>query len=118
MALADASGIVLGLAAGLIAVTLTESIGAEYMPWGRWPWTIHSAGWGILVNFGIAIIVSAMTQNRELLEHRMTYHRFLKEHAGLPEEKRGLIPDRLADYAYLVLLRYRPRRGSRELDLR
>ena len=40
-------GVVIGLIAGLIAVTLTESIGSQYMPWGRWPFTIHSAGWGI-----------------------------------------------------------------------
>ena len=30
-------GIVIGLIAGLIAVTLTEQIGSQFMPWGRWP---------------------------------------------------------------------------------
>ena len=58
------AGVTLGLIAGLIAVTLTESIGVSIFkslgidPWGRWPLTIHSAGWGILFNLGIAIIVS------------------------------------------------------------
>ena len=48
-------GIVVGLIAGLIAVTLTESIGAQFIDaWGRWPLTIHSAGWGILFNLGLA----------------------------------------------------------------
>ena len=86
------TGIVLGLIAGLVAVTLTENIGAQYMPWGRWPLTIHSAGWGILFNLGIAILVSFVTQRREDTEHRMTYHNFLREHASLPPEKKGLVP--------------------------
>lgn len=93
-------GIVVGLIAGLIAVTMTESIGAnvftmlgfEQAPWGRWPLTIHSAGWGILFNLGLAVLISAVTQNKEMLEHKMTYHNFLREHAGLPAEKKGLVP--------------------------
>ncbi|MDM8565479.1 sodium:solute symporter [Candidatus Halobeggiatoa sp. HSG11] len=92
-------GIVVGLIAGLIAVTMTESLGATVFGWlgmdplwGRWPWTIHSAGWGILFNLGLAVIVSAITQNREAMEHRMSFHNFLREHAALPESKRGLIP--------------------------
>jgi Na+/proline symporter len=85
-------GVVAGLVAGLIAVTLTENIGAQFMPWGRWPMTLHSAFWGILFNFSIAILVSARTQNEEELRHRMVFHRFLREHAGLPENKRGLVP--------------------------
>lgn len=92
-------GVIVGLIAGLIAVTMTEAIGAQVFGllgmdplWGRWPWTIHSAGWGILFNLGLAIIVSALTQDRETLEHRMTFHSFLREHASLPDSKRGLIP--------------------------
>jgi hypothetical protein len=85
-------GITVGLIAGLIAVTLTESIGAQYMPWGRWPMTLHSAFWGIFFNFGLAIIISAMTQNDQEREHRMTFHNFLREHAGLPEDKKKLVP--------------------------
>ena len=87
-------GIVLGLIAGLVAVTLTESIGQSLgvTAWGRWPLTIHSAGWGILFNLGIALIVSAMTQNEEGMAHRMKFHNFLREHASLPAEKKGLVP--------------------------
>jgi Na+/proline symporter len=87
-------GIVVGLVLGLVAVTLTESIGVKAFdtPWGRWPWTIHSAGWGIFFNLGSAIIVSYMTQNKEELAHRMTFHNFLREHASLPAAKRSLIP--------------------------
>lgn len=86
------AGVVLGLIAGLVAVTLTESIGAQYMPWGRWPLTIHSAGWGIAFNLGLAILVSFVTQNRDDHAHKMTFHSFLREHAQLPAEKKGLVP--------------------------
>ncbi len=88
-------GITLGLIAGIIAVTLTETIGQNWFgitAWGRWPWTIHSAGWGIIFNFSIAVIVSALTQNKESLAHRMKFHDYLKEHAGLPESKKNLVP--------------------------
>ncbi|HHB92041.1 MAG TPA: sodium:solute symporter family protein [Thioploca sp.] len=92
-------GIVVGLIAGLIAVTMTESIGAQVFAligidplWGRWPLTIHSAGWGIIFNLSLAIIISALTQNKEDLKHRLTFHTFLREHASLPDSKRGLIP--------------------------
>ncbi|MCP3869421.1 MAG: sodium:solute symporter family protein [Gammaproteobacteria bacterium] len=85
-------GIITGLIAGLIAVTLTENIGAQFMPWGRWPMTLHSAFWGILFNMGLAVAVSAVTQNTKEHAHRMIFHSFLREHSSLPEEKRGLIP--------------------------
>jgi Na+/proline symporter len=88
-------GITFGLIAGIIAVTCTETIGTNWFgitAWGRWPWTIHSAGWGIIFNMSIAVVVSALTQNSEALAHRQKFHAFLKEHAGLPEAKKRLVP--------------------------
>nr|VFJ67449.1 MAG: Na+/proline symporter [Candidatus Kentron sp. FW] len=88
-------GVIAGLIAGLIAVVATEKIGVSWFgieAWGRWPLTIHSAGWGILFNLSIAIIVSIFTQNEYDKHHRMDYHDFLREHASLPASKRGLIP--------------------------
>ncbi len=87
-------GITLGLIAGLVAVTCTESIGTALgiTAWGRWPLTIHSAGWGIFFNLGIAILVSFFTQNSDELAHKMKFHNFLKEYAALPSDKRNLIP--------------------------
>ncbi len=92
-------GVTLGLAAGLIGVIFTETFGQTIagwggidLPWGRWPWTIHSAGWGMLVNLAVALPVSAITQNDSALAHRMTYHNFLREHTGLSPEKRKLVP--------------------------
>jgi Na+/proline symporter len=87
-------GITLGLAAGIVAVICTETVGQSLgiTAWGRWPLTIHSAGWGIIFNLGIAVIVSAMTQNDADLKHRMSFHKFLRQHAGVPAAKRGLVP--------------------------
>lgn len=88
-------GITAGLILGLAAVTLTETIGQQWFgitAWGRWPLTLHSAGWGIIFNLGAAIIMSALTQDSDETAHRMKYHDYLKEHAGVPAEKKGLVP--------------------------
>ena len=88
-------GVTVGLIAGIIAVTVTESIGQQWFgitAWGRWPLTIHSAGWGLIFNLGLAILISFATQSRESTEHRQRFHTFLKDHAGLPEGKKRLIP--------------------------
>ncbi len=88
-----------GLAAGLIGVIFSETFGQTIagwfgivLPWGRWPLTIHSAGWGMFLNLGICLIVSSMTQDSASQSHRMKYHNFLREHASLPAAKKGLIP--------------------------
>jgi Na+/proline symporter len=86
-----------GLAAGLLAVIFTETIGQSItggaLPWGRWPWTIHSAGWGIIFNLLFCIPISAMTQgDTAAREHRMKYHNFLREHASLSADKKRLVP--------------------------
>ena len=87
-------GINIGLAVGMVVVVCTETIGQNLgiEAWGRWPWTIHSAGWGIIFNLGLAIIISAMTQNKADHAHKMQYHDFLAEHAGLSAAKRGMLP--------------------------
>jgi Na+/proline symporter len=92
-------GATLGLAVGLLAVIFTETFGQSIagwvgieLAWGRWPWTIHSAGWGIIFNLAVCLPVSAMTQNDSDRAHRMTYHNFLREHAGLSADKKKLVP--------------------------
>ena len=92
-------GVTWGLAAGLIGVIFTEKFGASIvgafgaeLPWGRWPLTMHSAFWGMLLNLAVALPVSAMTQNATDRAHRMKYHNFLREHASLSPGKKGLVP--------------------------
>lgn len=85
-------GVICGLIAGIIAVTLTDVFGAwiGITAWGRWPLTIHSAGWGILCNFMVAIIVSLFTTDD--MARKMEFHSFLRERAALSPQKRRLKP--------------------------
>jgi Na+/proline symporter len=87
-----------GLAAGLLGVLLTESIGSAAFQaagldlWGRWPGTIHSAAWGLAANIAVCVLASALTQDGRELEHRMAVHGFLDRHAALAADKTGLRP--------------------------
>ncbi|MDC1476070.1 sodium:solute symporter family protein [Pelagibacteraceae bacterium] len=89
-------GVSWGLLAGIIGVMATESIGQNLfggaLPWGRWPWTMHSAFWGMFANLAVALPVSAMTQNTRDRAHRQKYHDFLADHAALPASKQSLKP--------------------------
>jgi hypothetical protein len=90
------AGATWGLAAGLIGVALTDSVGQTVfgaaLPWGRWPLTIHSAGWGIFANALVCVLVSAFTEDSRQHNHRMKFHAFLREHTQLPGAKRRLVP--------------------------
>ena len=74
----------LGLVAGLIAVVMTESLGqrlsADSLPWGRWPWTIHSAAWGMFFNIIVCLVISALGSKDPSRSHRDNFHQFLKEY--------------------------------------
>jgi Na+/proline symporter len=84
-------GIVIGLLCGIFAVTMTFTFKLG-LPWGAYPLTIHSAGWGILFNLPVAILISFFTQpDAKEQARKQEYHTFLKEFAGLPEDKRHLI---------------------------
>ena len=85
-------GIVTGLIAGLVAVTLTYKF-AFGLPWGAYPLTIHSAGWGIIFNLTLAVLVSAFTQpDKKEFARRFEFHKFLRQHAAVPKAKQGLKP--------------------------
>ena len=82
-------GVTAGLLVGLAAVTLTEAAGLRGFgidAWGRWPLTVHAAAWGLLANFGVAILLSAFT--RDDAERKAECHRWLAERAALPPRKR------------------------------
>jgi SSS family solute:Na+ symporter len=75
-----------GLGFGLLAVILTEGVGASIarffgfeLPWGRWPWTIHSAGWGLFVNLLFCFLISIVSREapihrRDLYHEDLAYH--------------------------------------------
>lgn len=86
-------GVMCGLLAGLAAVTVTESIGPQWLgitAWGRWPLTIHAAGWGIACNLAVAVLVSLVTRDDD--RRKQEFHQVLQRHAALPPRKRRLVP--------------------------
>jgi SSS family solute:Na+ symporter len=63
--------VVSGVGFGIAGVLLTEPFGLAVLsflgldlPWGRNPWTIHSAAWGIVANLAVTLLISAFTQRR------------------------------------------------------
>jgi len=83
-------GIIAGLFVGLLAVFLTEGIVTgegkfleSWVNWGQWPYTIHSAGWGITFNLLTVFVVSFLfKKNKEQRAHRDTYHTFFKQNTS------------------------------------
>ncbi|MGA0565220.1 sodium:solute symporter family transporter [Ancylobacter sp. VNQ12] len=77
-------GAVVGVGAGFAAVLLTEPLGYAVLsflglelPWGRWPWTLNSAVWGLAANLAAALLVSAATQRWPVGEERADARRVL-----------------------------------------
>ena len=90
------SGVILGLVGGLIAVTFTDKMSSLFsLPWGAYPFTIHSAGWGILFNVLFTVIGSYFfPDNSDILNERKNRHDFLSDVAGVPFEKKKLKPEK------------------------
>tara|TARA_B100000029_G_scaffold514101_1_gene615685 strand:- start:20505 stop:22385 length:1881 start_codon:yes stop_codon:yes gene_type:complete len=86
-------GVVAGLVAGLLIVTLTDRTSIWFgLPWGAYPLTIHSAGWGIFFNITIAILVSKMThESSDERNKREKHHAFLQEVSGLNAQRKKKI---------------------------
>ena len=83
-------GVVAGLVMGLAVVTLTDRTSAWFgLPWGAYPLTIHSAGWGILFNLVVALAVSKFSgdtdDDRKRKDKR---HAFLQAVSGLTPERK------------------------------
>jgi len=78
-------GATAGLVIGLIAVVLTEPLGQMLtggtLPWGSWPWTIHSAAWGIFFNLIICLILSSRAGHDADHARRDSFHEFLHEYS-------------------------------------
>ncbi len=75
-----------GVGFGLAAVLLTEPLGHEILsafgldlPWGRWPWTLHSAVWGAAANLMAVLIIAAITNRDDLTEAARATHTFFAE---------------------------------------
>ncbi|QEX20935.1 hypothetical protein FRZ61_08550 [Hypericibacter adhaerens] len=75
------SAVLAGLVIGIIIVVFTEPFGLILfeglfldLPWGRWPLTIHSAGWGLVFNVAACLLVSLFTRGGEERDHRQRLH--------------------------------------------
>jgi len=88
------TGVTMGLIAGLLAVTLTDKMSSIFsLPWGAYPLTIHSAGWGIFFNIiftGFGSYFFPDSDQKKLDKEKR--HAFLSEVAGVPESKKKLVP--------------------------
>lgn len=92
-------GAVAGLVAGLVAVLFTDQLGVTLtrfigvaLPWGRWPWTIHSAGWGIACNVAVCLLVSLLNVRDAGRARRRDVHDFLAGMGRLAGTKAALRP--------------------------
>ena len=87
-------GVVAGLIAGLVAVTLTDKMSSLFpVPWGAYPLTIHSAGWGILFNIIFTVAGSRLfPDDDQTMAKRRKRHQYLREIAGVPDDKKKWIP--------------------------
>jgi hypothetical protein len=83
-----------GLIAGLVAVTLTDKTSTWFgVPWGAYPLTIHSAGWGIFVNLivvGLGTFFFPDSEDRIIKKKKR--HEFIQSVSGLAENRKKLIP--------------------------
>ncbi|MEY4696012.1 MAG: hypothetical protein RIT14_440, partial [Pseudomonadota bacterium] len=75
------SAVLTGLILGCLMVFFTEPPGLILfeglfldLPWGRWPLTIHSAGWGLALNLGAVLLVSIFTRAGAERLHRDRLH--------------------------------------------
>ncbi len=86
-------GVVSGLIVGLIAVTLTDKTAGWFgVPWGAYPLTIHSAGWGIVFNLLTTVVVSFFTKesnNRKNI--KANKHKLLQAVSGMSERRKKKI---------------------------
>jgi Na+/proline symporter len=87
-------GVVAGLIAGLVAVTLTDKMSSLFpVPWGAYHLTIHSAGWGILFNIIFTVAGSRLfPDDDQTMAKRRKRHEYLREIAGVPDDKKKWIP--------------------------
>jgi len=88
-----------GAVIGIFAVFVTDTAGIGVLaflgldlPWGRWPWTIHSAGWGIFFNLLAVLVISAITQGRGHTKIAGDVRRFLRGYMKPKSTNRALKP--------------------------
>lgn len=82
------SAVLVGMCFGALVVFFTEAPGLMLfdklfvpLPWGRWPLTIHSAAWGLLVNIFFCLLIAIFNRKGAERSHRDQLHDiFARDH--------------------------------------
>jgi hypothetical protein len=82
------SAVLVGMCFGALVVFFTEVPGLVLfdhlfvpLPWGRWPLTVHSAAWGLLVNIFFCLLVAIFNRKGAERSHREQLHQiFARDH--------------------------------------
>jgi solute:Na+ symporter, SSS family len=86
-----------GMTLGMLIVFFTEPPGLILfeglfvnLPWGRWPLTIHSAAWGLVINMALVLLASAATLRAPDNLQRNRLHDAMFQATGMAVGGRGL----------------------------
>ena len=82
------SAVLVGMCFGALVVFFTEAPGLILfdwffvpLPWGRWPLTVHSAAWGLMVNVSICLLIAIFNRKGAERAHRDQLHDiFARDH--------------------------------------
>jgi SSS family solute:Na+ symporter len=82
------SAVLVGMCFGALVVFFTEAPGLILfdqlfvpLPWGRWPLTVHSAAWGLLVNISFCLLIAIFNRKGAERAHRDQLHDiFARDH--------------------------------------
>ena len=82
------SAVLAGMCFGALVVFFTEAPGLILfdhlfvpLPWGRWPLTVHSAAWGLLVNIFFCLLIAIFNRKGAERSHRDQLHDvFARDH--------------------------------------
>jgi SSS family solute:Na+ symporter len=88
-----------GAVLGIVAVIITDKLGGDvlsalglHLPWGRWPWTLHSASWGLFFNVLAVLVISAITPERQKVHRAKLVSFFLATYSTQTPKSRALKP--------------------------
>jgi len=89
-------GVASGLIVGITVVFLTDEIGqvilGNILPWSKWPLTIHSSFWGVLLNLLATFAISFITQETKETNHRHKFQNFISDYKATSMLRRSLKP--------------------------
>ncbi len=81
-----------GLIVGIVVVVLTEPLGQILtgfaLPWGKWPFTVHSGVWGMVFNLVMCVLTASFSGRDTDIDRRQALHDALNAVSGKPNSNR------------------------------